>query len=136
MSDDTQIPATQVQIRHHRRTLNIRAQDRIIQADLFSEAWTLATREQRKEVLIHINVIDYSAVKDWVLKIMVETLDRCSMKILRELARHHQIKNYSRLIKAKLLDALSKKGATDDCRHINGSSCKTPIKTEANFNQS
>lgn len=118
--DNNQLPAIQIQIRHHRQTLDHRALDRVIQTSIFAEAWTFATGGQRERVLSYINHVDYAEVKDWVLRIMVGTLERCSMKILRELARYHQVKNYSRLSKSKLLIELSTKGAKDGGKNVDG----------------
>lgn len=110
MKDITQLPAVQIQIRHHRQTLNIRSQDRIVQNSLFSEAWTFATRDQRKEVMDHINTGKPAKVKDWVSQIMIGTLDRCNTEVLRNLARYHKIPYYGQLPKTALIDALNKKG--------------------------
>lgn len=120
MPNNTQLPAVQIQIRHHRQTLDVRAQDRIIQTDLFSEAWTLATSKQREELLEYLDELNYLEVKNWISKIMIGTLDRCSMKILRELARYHRIPNYSRLTKVRLLDTLNAKGEVNGSKNIIG----------------
>jgi len=104
------LPAVRIQVLHRRETLDVRAQDRIVQADIFAEAWTFATVEQRRKVLEFIEQVDYLAVKEWVAEIMIGTLDRCTIKVLRDLARYHRISNYSRMSKAKLVDELNKRG--------------------------
>lgn len=131
--DNTQLPATQIQIRHHRQTLNTRAQDRIVQSDFFFEAWTLATGKQREKVLEYMDKLDHLKVKNWILRIMIGTLDRCNVKVLRSLAQYHQIKNYSRLSKTKLLDALNTKGVINDSRNIDGDDYKTSIRAETDL---
>lgn len=117
--DNTQFPAIQIQIRHHRQTLDIRAQDRIVQTVLFSEAWTLATREQRIELLEYVDQFKYIKVKNWISKIMIGTLDRCNMITLRRLARYHRIPNYSRLSKPRLLDELGVKNGSKNINRNN-----------------
>ena len=109
--NDPQIPAVRVQTQYHRRTLDVRAIDRIVQDSLFAEAWQYATTAQRSEVLRAMGYADTSAVKNWVSKIMVGVLDRCNMTILKDLAREHKIAGYSRLTKAQLVDQLTRKGA-------------------------
>lgn len=104
------LPAIRIQVQHHRRTLDTRAQDRIIQSDLFAEAWMFASIKQREKAIEFIEQIKYLEVKNWVLEIMIGTLDRCTIKVLRDLARYHQVPNYSRLSKAKLVDTLNRKG--------------------------
>ena len=131
--DNTQLPAIQIQMRHHRKTLDIRGLDRVIQDSLFSEAWTFSTSKQRKEVLVSIYKMDIIAVRDWVLKIMIGTLDRCNMKILRQLARYHQIKNYGRLSKEKLIDELRRKGVPDDSTNIDRIAQESSERLDADF---
>ena len=131
--DNTQLPAIQIQMRHHRKTLDTRGLDRVIQDSLFAEAWIFSTVEQRKEVMISIYRIDILEVRDWVSKIMIGTLDRCNMKILRQLARYHKIKNYGRLSKEQLVGELERKGKIDGSTDINGIAKESSARLDANF---
>lgn len=119
--NNAQYNVTQIQIRHHRQTLDCRAQDRVVQSSVFAEAWTFATHKQREEVLEYLDILGYRQVKNWALKIMIGTLDRCSMITLRKLARYHQIVNYSRLSKTELINKLNLKGVKDDRTNLDGS---------------
>jgi hypothetical protein len=106
MIDNPQVPPSRIQVQHHRKTLDVRAVDRIIQDSQFSEAWQYATVKQRTEVLRAISECKSHKVKAWVAEIMIGTLDRCNMITLKTMARRRQIPRYSQLTKAQLIDAL------------------------------
>lgn len=100
---------TEIQVKHHNLTLDYRGQDRIIQSELFKEAWNRADEKGRKYVInLFLNPNAYK-LKKWVLKIVVGGLNQYPMGMLRQIASYNQIKNYSRMSKLQLLDALTKK---------------------------
>lgn len=107
--------ALDFQVRHHRIFLNRRAIDRIIQSSLFVEAWNKASIFERRFLISYIDQLQVQKVRDWISKIVISTLDRCTTRMLREFASYHRIKNYGRMSKTQLLKALEKKG------NINGS---------------
>ena len=112
------IKAKEVQSRHHCRTLDFRGQDRIIQSDTFLEAWNHADEDERKNLSRLFNDPSTMKLKYWILKILVGGLGQYPIKILRQLASFHHIKNYSRMTKNSLLHALSEKGVKDDSKNV------------------
>lgn len=118
--------AVNIQVRHHRTFLNLRNQERLIQDSFFVDAWNLANGEQQEEVCQYINQIQAKKVKNWISRILIKTLERCPVRILRQLASRHGVKNYSRLSKEELLQELSKKEIDDDSEIEPGKS-KDPL---------
>lgn len=114
----TKIKATEVQSRHHCLTLDFRNQDRLMQSDTFLEAWNRADENERKKISLHFNKPRPIQLKHWILKILVGGLEQFPIKILRQLASFHQIKNYSRMTRTRLLHALNKKGVKDDSKNV------------------
>lgn len=107
------LTASEIQTTHHHMLLDFRNQDRIVQSDLFKGAWTKATTVQRSEAFAYIKTVQPIELKNWATKIIIKTLDRLSMRILRQLASFHHIKNYSRISKSKLIAILNSKGIED-----------------------
>lgn len=110
--------AIEIQSRHHCRTLDFRGQDRLIQSDIFLEAWDRASVEARKDLSRLFNDPGPMQLRAWILKILVGGLEQYPIKILRQLASFHQIKNYSRMTKNSLLHALKEKGVKDDSKNV------------------
>jgi len=110
--------AKEVQSKHHCRTLDFRGQDRLMQSDIFLEAWDRANEDERKDMSKLFNDPKPMQLKYWILKILVGGLGQYPIKILRQLASFHQIKNYSRMTKNSLLQALNKKGVKDDSKNV------------------
>lgn len=111
--------AIDIQIKHHRTLLDCRGIDRIIQSDLFVEAWGKAKIVQRVECLAYIKNIMPVDLKIWVTQLVVDDLGRLSMKFLRQLASFHRVKNYSRISKSQLVTILKRKGVTSGSKHGN-----------------
>ena len=109
MIETHKLEAIDIQIRHHRILLNYRSQDRIIQSDDFCEAWNRADEIQRKCILKILNNPRPYEAKRWVATMIKEGLDQYPIKILRQIASYHEVKNYSRLSRAQLLEILEKK---------------------------
>ncbi len=104
-----QITGADIQVKHHRRFLEFRRQDYIIQTDIFEEAWDSATDEQKAWITIWLLLPDPDALKRWVTKIMLGC-GNVTMLMLKEIAKINQITNYSRMSKFELLDALAGAG--------------------------
>jgi len=110
--------ATEVQSRHHCRTLDFRGQDRLMQSDTFLEAWGRADESERRDISKLFNDPSPMQLKSWILKVLVGGLGQFPIKILRQLASFHQIKNYSRMTRIRLLNDLNKKGVKDDSKNV------------------
>ena len=89
---------------HHRYALRIRTQDVLLQSVLFEVIWEKATNKEKEEVLTYIQEVNISELKRWIKK------KELSVRKLRVLASNNHIKNYSRLSKIQLIEALKKKG--------------------------
>ena len=94
--------------------LQLRNKDRIVQSELFVEAWNQATKEQKADFIRYFNqsIKDFD-LRKWILKALAD-LEEYPVKILRKIASYSRIKNYSRLSKAQLLISLKEKGVTSD----------------------
>lgn len=112
MSKRHKYRASEIQAKHHRLVLDYRGQDRLIGSEAFAEAWNCASSASREYILRIFLYPDPSRVKKWILKTLVGGLDQYPMSVLRQIARQHQIPNYSRMPKAGLLAALTEKGIT------------------------
>lgn len=114
MRDLSKLEAIDIQTRHHNLLLRYRNQDRIIQSEAFAEAWSQAKQDQRNFIGGRLTNATANDVKKWILSILQGGLDQHTTKILRQIASYHHIKNYSRMTKLQLLDALTEKGVIDD----------------------
>lgn len=113
MKQPFQYSSVEIQNKHHRLVLDYRSQNRIIQSETFMEAWNHASEDERKFMLNCFNVPNACKLKSWILKIMVGGLEQYPIRVLRQIASYQRIKNYSRMTKANLLDALAIKGVTN-----------------------
>lgn len=89
-----------IMVIHHNYTLKIRAQDAVLQSPLFPVLWDEATKEEQKKVLGFIKKTDIKGLKRWMKK------HEPTVRELRVLASNERIKNYSRLSKVQLIEAL------------------------------
>ena len=110
--------AVETQAQHHWLMLNYRNQDRIFQSEAFIEAWDNACADERKCILALFIKPNPYELKRWVLRMIIEGLGQYPIKILRQLASYHGIKNYSRMSRVQLLDSLTEKGVADGSRDI------------------
>jgi hypothetical protein len=107
-----QANATTIQVLVRRETLNLRAIDRIIQSDVFVDAWRQATVQQREQLLQVLGNKDLAGVKRWVDAVGPRNVADLSYRDLRDLAQRHLVPRYSRLDKEQLITAL--RGINDD----------------------
>lgn len=110
--------AVEIQTRHHYLALDYRNQERLMQSESFLEAWDCASDDDRKYILAIFRNPHPLRLKRWILKMLFEGLEQYPIKILRELASYHKIKNYSRINKDVLLAALTAKGITHGSKNI------------------
>ena len=87
-------------ISHHNYTLRIRAQDALLQSPIFPVLWEEAARKEREKVLGFIRSVSVYDLKCWMRK------QEPTVRELRVLASSERIKNYSRLSKVQLIEAL------------------------------
>lgn len=112
------LKAIEIQSKHHRLVLDYRAQDRMIQSDLFREAWNSVDEDERRFILnIFSNPNPYK-LKRWVLKMTVKGLEQYPISTLRQIASYYKIINYSRMSRAQLINILTKKGVTDGSKNV------------------
>lgn len=95
-------------IKHHFTLLELRCQDRIVQSDLFADAWNAADDKQRRECYRLLRKLKIDELKEWVDRLT----DSQSIRVLRQLASNNCIKGYCNMSKIKLLKILLSKGIT------------------------
>ncbi len=103
-----QMTGADIQLRHHRKFLEFRRQDYIIQTDIFEEAFDSATDDQKALIWIWLLLPNPDSLRRWVTKIMLG--GNVTMPVLKEIAKINQIPHYSRMTKFELLDALATAG--------------------------
>ncbi len=118
MTEPHELKAVDIQTRHHYLVLDYRNQERLMQSESFLEAWDCANDDDRKYILAIFRSPNPRILKRWILRMLFEGLEQYPIKILRELASYHKIKNYSRINKDVLLVALTTKGITHDSENI------------------
>ena len=115
MEESYKLSAAEVQLRHHSLYCRYRNQNRIIQSGAFAEAWSQANVKERKTVLtICKSGPDVSEIKKWILSILKGGWEQYPISMLRQIGSYYRIKDYSRLTKLQLLDALDEKGIKND----------------------
>lgn len=101
-----------LQINHHFALLELRAQDRIVQSDLFVEAWNFANIKQRRACHRLLRRLEIIKLKIWISSTLSTDLSAQRIRTLRQLASNHRISGYCNMSKAKLLKILLSKGIT------------------------
>ncbi len=108
----------QIQVQHHQMLLDCRSQDRLVQSESFSEAWEQAAEVHRVIALIYIKQISPVALRFWVSDVLAQgALDQLNMVTLRHIASTHQVKNYSRMSKVTIIQAIEEKGVKFDSQN-------------------
>ena len=100
-----QVTGAEIRLKHHRRLLEFRRQDYIIQTEVFEEAFESATLKQRVTIFCCMIVPNPDKLRRWVTEIMLG--GTVTMPVLKEIAKINQIPHYSRMTKFELLDALA-----------------------------
>lgn len=103
-----------IQVGMHRKTLDLRAINRLIQNPEFASVWNYASHDKRNELLKFIDKVNIEAIRVWFEKTKWLTLRNLSKRGLIDLARYYQVKNYSRMTKFALCKELRKKGIDDE----------------------
>jgi len=93
-----------------RKTLDLRAINRLIQNPEFASVWNCTSHDKRNELITFIHKIDIESVREWFEKTNLKNL---SKRELINLSRYYKIKNYSRMTKFDLRRELRKKGIND-----------------------
>ncbi len=107
-----------IQVQSHQMLLDCRSQDRLIQSESFSLAWGEASVINRVIAVSYIKRIDPVALRFWVSDILATgSLDQLNMITLRHIASTHQIPNYSRMSKMKIIKAIENKGVKFDSQN-------------------
>ncbi len=100
---------------HHRLLLDCRSQDRVVQSESFALAWELASKTQKIIALSYLTTISPVPLKFWVSDVLsLGALDQLNMLILRQIASHNRVKNYSRMSKQELINSIEAKGVKFD----------------------
>lgn len=106
--------AAAIQVEIRRRTLDLRAIDRLIQNPEFPSLWNGASVEDRRKLLHSVNRNELEFVRQWFEEEQVIGLDDLSRRELVDLARFHRVKNYSRMTKERLLRELRRRDVNDE----------------------
>lgn len=92
---------------HHLVMCDYRSQDRLIKSPEFTEVWGNASDKQRDEIKSFIDIPDPDRLKKIMTEVLIGSrLDKRSFNTLRQIARMRNIKYYSRMTKAELIEAL------------------------------
>lgn len=97
-----------------RKTLDLRAINRLIQSPEFPLLWNDASDEDRRKLLHSISRNEPEFVRQWFEEVQVIKLEDLSKRELINLSRYYQVKNYSRMTKFDLRRELRKKGINDE----------------------
>lgn len=97
-----------LQMAMRRRTLNLRAIDRLIQGSDFEDLWENATDDERGRLLEAVQQVDVETVRRRLAE--MQRLELCDLtkRELVDLARRYHVKNYSRKTKTQLVTELQK----------------------------
>ncbi len=109
---------SRIQVQHHQMLLDCRGKDRLVQSESFVEAWKVSDGVQKTIAIIYIKRIDPIALRYWVTDVLAKgSLDQLNMVTLRHLASTHRIKNYSRMSKVTIIEAIESKGVKFDSQN-------------------
>lgn len=97
-----------------RKTLDLRAINRLIQNPEFASVWNCASQDKRNELISFIDKADINTVRKWFEEVQAIKLEDLSKRELIDLSRYYQVKNYSRMTKFDLRRELRKKGINDE----------------------
>jgi len=89
------IKSIDLQIAHHRKLLDARAQDRLVQSEEFIELWETG---DKKKILFLLRKIKPNKIRE-----LIKTKTDLSIAELRHLASYYRISNYSRKTRVQLL---------------------------------
>lgn len=103
------ITADDIKIVHHKKLLDLRNQERLINSEMFMVAWTKATKEQRKEVFRYFKRIQPDSIREWANLIYSGEYESLTARELRRIASRLHIPNYSRMWKEELIKAIKTK---------------------------
>lgn len=109
-----QVTQLQVQLDHHKKVLEFRRFDRLVQSEEFGDAWTVADGEEKGKAMFLIQFEAYTSLQKWIRQMLYVNFEKHTVRQLRELASRHHIQYYSRMLHGDLVEALNKKGITDD----------------------
>ena len=102
-----------IQVALRRRTLDLRAIDRLIQGPEFPSMWENGTSSQKVALLNAIKHIDHDKVRELLGAMQKLDIRDLTKRELIYLARKYSIKNYSRKSKTELVRELIKRGIDD-----------------------
>lgn len=92
----------------HSRTLEIRAIDRLLDTDKFSDAYNMASEQQQKDIESILKSDNCRLVRQWILDILSGPVKYWSFRRLRDAAKNENVPRYSRLDRDALIKALEK----------------------------
>jgi len=109
------ITGIDIAVIHHRKLIQARRQERIVQSFEFLEAWDLFSNEERKRIIFLLKKIKPDEVKILVDNKIHGELGKLSTNSLRRLASNYYIKNYSRKSKEQLINEIKERQANEGC---------------------
>jgi hypothetical protein len=105
--------ATKIRATVRRMTLNLRAIHRLVQSDDFVHLWLKTSSENRKKAEYLISKSNIFGFKEWFKQQRKADLRDMPYRELLTLCQRHHIKNYSRMMKDEMVEALSERGIND-----------------------
>jgi hypothetical protein len=98
-----------IKIREVQLELNrLRAITRTMKTAFYKNLYRRATKEDKELADKAIATKDYDSLHKWVKERRAGCLEGCNIRELRDIARNHQVPNYSRLSKVELIRQIQK----------------------------
>lgn len=99
-----------VQVELQRDELNIRAVNRLVRSKNFEQAYEQADENSKNLVIKIIDLFDSKKVRLWIVHELRDSPEHLNHAELVDLAKHENIRYYSKLSKSQLLSELKNKG--------------------------
>ncbi|MFA5758464.1 MAG: Rho termination factor N-terminal domain-containing protein [Clostridia bacterium] len=108
-----EISVIDLQVVHHMKILDARKQSRLLETDLFVEAWTKASPKERLKIIKLLHKVKPKSLKTWIIKSLFDIVDLSTLTRLRQLASQYKIKNYSRKTRWQLVNEIKERQTND-----------------------
>jgi hypothetical protein len=95
-----------IQVNHHRETLDKQKLNKVVQHPNFVVAWERAPYHERLLAKYLIDTYDAKELASWIRRFNFGNLRAFTTKELRQQASNHHVAGYSRLTKNELIESL------------------------------
>ena len=91
------------------RGTDARALARLVEADAFAKAWSVATDAEREEVSVLLAGVDRIKAEAWMRQMLARDAETMPLRQLREMAKHAGVPYYSHKTREEILKELAPK---------------------------